>query len=802
MKISYNWLKEFIDFDLSAEKVAEILTNAGLPVEEIEYLGQDIENVVVGEVIEVGPHPNANKLRLCVVTDGKSKYPVVCGAPNVEVNHKFPFALIGAKLPGGIKIESRALRGVESQGMLCSTTELSLEEGKSDGIMLLPDDVELGTDIRKVLGLDDIVLEIEVTPNRGDCLSHLGVAREIAAAQGLSVMLPKTNFKETKTETSVSVEIKDSFCSRYLGRTIKGVSVNPTPLWMKNRLRNCGIRSINSLVDITNYVLLETGHPLHMFDRRLINGNKIIVRWSKKNEKLLALDGKERFLDVDIPVIADKTKPVALAGIMGGEESAVKDNTVDVFLESAYFDSGTIRQARKKLDSNTESSYRFERETDWENVLFSSRRVTHLVQELCRPQVIEPLIEVATKKYHHQKISLRFSRVNKILGTEIPVKFISEILERLCFTVKPSKNKNKDQVIVTVPSWRNDVKQEIDLIEEVARVYGYDKIPNQANPYRSVIDESGSGNRIKEKVVRDLLIGWGFSEVVNYSFVSSKDLDKLKLSGETDETVLELDNPLSEDFTVLRTNLIMRILKNMEHNFARQMDDIKIFEIGKTFFKKSGEVIEKSVLAGAMAGNENRKHWSLTEKTVDFYSLSGMIESMLKFFKVDKFEFVPSNKNYLSSGVSFDIIVQNKIIGHFGELHPEISGNCKFMQKIYLFELMLDELFPIFMLDKKYSSIPIYPYIRRDLSFIVPENVSYNQIEKLVLQTGGKQLKECSLFDVYQGKNIDPGLRSITCSVIYQSSETTLTNEEVDRYQDKIIKVLEEKLGAKLRVKV
>jgi phenylalanyl-tRNA synthetase beta chain len=826
MKVSYNWLKELVEFNISPEKLSDQLTMIGLEAAGITRLGQQINKVVVAQVLTIEPHPAADKLTVCKVFDGKSELVIVCGAKNIKVGDKVPLALAGASLPGGVKINKTVIRGTESNGMLCSEKELGLSE-ESSGILILDAKSLPGEDIKKILGQDDIILEVELTPNRGDCLSMLGIAREIAAI--LRFPLKKHSEKVHESGEDIKkltkISIKDvKLCPRYAARIIKNIKVGPSPLALQYRLRALGVRPINNVVDITNLVLMELGHPLHAFDYDLLEGKEIIVRRGEKDEKFVTLDEIERTLDGEILVIADTQRPVALAGIMGGLASSVSDKTTNVLLESAYFNPLSIRKSSRKLDLGTEASYRFERGVDIDNLIVALNRTASLIQQYCGGEIAKGLIDIYPHKMPVKEIIFRPEKANKVLGIEIPRAQMADILKHLGFIVKkqtaqktkaaktPAKN---DKLTIEVPPYRNDISAEIDLVEEVARIYGYDKIET-AKPYWQPVDNVVSGDLLLGKVLKDILVKNGFSEVINFSFMNREWLDKLHLApDDSRRQVLKIQNPLSAEMEVLRSTLIPAILENISWNLRHKVKDIKIFELAAVYIpRKEGSLPEeKKMLCGAVLGRDSEPYWGRQDKPVDFYYLSGVMENLLEALGIGScnrnqsagvtgvYSLKKSNEKIYHPGHSADVVVDKEVLGSFGELSPLLVAEQGFGAPIYMFELDCIKLLSYLNMGKKYRPLSKYPAITRDIALVVPDEISAEEILSLIRHEGKGLLKEAQLFDLYTGEQIKKGYKSLAYSLVYQSDENTLTDEEVNKVHGRISGALQNKLKIEIREK-
>ncbi|MCK4525390.1 MAG: phenylalanine--tRNA ligase subunit beta, partial [Candidatus Andersenbacteria bacterium] len=621
MKISYNWLKEFVEINISPEKLAEVLTMHSFEVENIIYQGEGLDGVVVGEILEVKKHPDADKLNLVKVNIGKDKIlEVVCGAPNVEVGQKVAVALVGAELPGGFKIEKRKVRGVESSGMICAEDELGLGEDH-EGIMVLDNNLKIGTPIKKALNLNDAIFEIDILPNRAhDCLCHLGVAREIAAILGLSIKYQVLSIKQNLKDSFLNIKIEDEkLCRRYSAIVVRNIEIKDSPAWLKNKLESCGVRPINNIVDITNYVMLAFGQPMHAFDADKLNG-KIVIRSAKKGEKILALDDEIYKLNKDELVIADEKNPIAIAGVMGGKDTAVDENTKNIIFESANFDCTNIRRTAKQLKLSSESSYRFEREIDPEITMPALNKAVEMAKDLAGGKIEEDIADIYPSPVQQKELEFKFERIKNLLGVEVVKKEVTRILKSLDFEVAV----NNEIIKVKVPTYRIDIERANDIIEEIGRIYGYENIPEVAP---EVEMRSVAGDKILslEKDLRIISEGLGFCEIYNYSFVSEKDINNLGLKIEDH---LELQNPLSEEHKFLRISVLPYLLKNVEKNL-KYKDSFMLFEMGRIYLKSNNKLPnEKRIFAGIMV-DKNIKN-SL------FYGLKGQVEILLSKLGIDK----------------------------------------------------------------------------------------------------------------------------------------------------------------------
>ena len=796
MRITYNWLKEFINIeDYSAEEIADIFTDIGIEVDSVSYVGKDIEKVVVGKIVSIEKHPNADKLKICQVDVGNGVIQIVTGADNIFEGAVIPVALHGAKLPIGIKIKRSKLRGVESNGMLCSEEELGLT-AHSAGIMILPDNanLELGADAVKALGLDDWIIEYEITTNRPDALSILGMARELKAVLGREITLPETSFEtvETMAEEELSLKVDDeTACPRYDGFVINDVKVGPAPLYMQIRLYLLGLRPINNVVDITNYVLYEIGQPLHAFDSKKVNDKTVVVRRAKEGEEIVTLDGVKRTLIGSDLLIADTEKPLALAGIMGGEDSGVTGNTVSVILESAHFDPLTIRKTAKRFGISTDASYRFERGADIEATIFAAERTLHLLQKFAGGKILSGKVECYPKPYTPKVIVFNPDKVKKIVGVDIPPRKSSEILSSLGFSIK----KEQDYIVVKVPSWRKyDVSREIDVIEEIVRIYGMKNVKSTYPLMHSNIKRPKDFFNILE--VKKFFSGRGLTEVINYSFVGRK---LFETCGFDFDSLMKISNPLSEEWVGMRDFLFPSLINTCVQNVKRNEKNVAIFETGVTF-KNLGENLPEEKLHISVLLSGKVPSDILSEREVDFYDTKGIVEEFLSYLGVDVQFSREENKPFLHPGQAAKITVSDREVGFLGKLHPNIEEKLEVKQSVYLAELDLDALFEVVEGKlPKFKKLPKFPPVTRDIAVVVDRDVFSKDVEELIEKTAGKLLEKIKLFDIYEGENIPEGKKSLAFSLIFRSFDKTLSDEEVSRIIEKVIKKLEQH-NIKLRV--
>ena len=807
MNVTLNWLKTYIDFEFSPSELADRLTMLGIEVESVKQLGAELEGVVVGRVTAIRPHPNADKLVLCQVDIGETEeLQIVCGAPNVRERMLAPVATIGATLPAGFTIKRAKLRGETSQGMLCSEKELGLSEDAA-GLMELPPDIPLGMPLSEALGLDDVVFELEITPNRPDCLSLIGVAREVRAETGNSLKLPTVDLKESDTNirdlTSVTIDAPD-LCPRYAARVIQGVKVAESPAWLQQRLASVGVGVINNIVDITNFVLMEYGQPLHAFDYHKLTENRIVVRRATEGERITTLDEAERQLTPDMLVIADAEKTVALAGIMGGYDSEITEATCDVLLESAYFNPSSVRATAKVLGISTEASYRFERGADPGVVRAALNRAAQLLVELAGGTVCEGIVDVYPGQQPLTQIQLRPERVNFVLGTSIETAEMVQILNRLGFDV----NATEDDYQVTIPTFRSDVTREIDLIEEIARVYGYDNIPTTLPKGDIPVPATDPKTEVRRRI-KHFLLAAGMMEAVNYSFCDPNCFDKIRL--ETNDSLrdaLPLQNPLSPEMSVLRTTLMPGLLENAQHNRNHQIDTIALFEMGSVFVR-DGESsrsdlriapLEPERVTGVLAGQIGEGIYSNPYRQPDFFDIKGLIEGMLEVCGIVDYSLQKTDTPIFHPGRNAEVLLDNGRIGAFGEVHPAVLDNYDLPYKAYLFEFDLEGLVDTATFAKRFEPIPIYPKVARDLAIVVDKETLSDMPTELIYATGGDAIESVRLFDVYEGEQVPEGKKSLAYTITYHSATETLTDKAVNALHNKVVKRLNRELGAELRM--
>lgn len=801
MIFTLSWLKDYVEFDSSPEELSHELTMGGLEVEAVEYQGKGLENVVTAQILETKPHPGADKLTLCLVTDGERNYDIVCGATNMKAGDKVALAKIGAHLPPGpkfeegLKIKKAKIRGEVSEGMLCAENEIGLGE-ESDGILILPESANLGVAIVEELGLDDVIFEIGITPNRPDCLSLTGVAREVAALSGTTVKYPEPDVAESSEDIDslASVELQDSEkCPRYSCRVIKGVKISPSPDWLKRRLEASGIRAINNVVDVTNYVLLELGQPLHAFDYNLLSEHKIIVRAAKNGENIETLDGVERKLTEEDLLICDAEKPIALAGIMGGATTEVSDSTTDVLLESAYFDPTTVRKTSKSTGLRSESSYRFERGVDPNGIITALDRASELICELSGGEVAKGRIDEYPKPIETQLVGLSIKRINKLLGTDIEEQEISRLLGAI--GLKHSETTD-GQMLFEVPTYRVDITREIDLVEEIARLHGYGNVPSTLPSVVMKTDTKAQRDKVKDKFKR-ILVSKGFYEVINYSFEAPEALHDYNKNNP-----LSILNPLTTETSAMRTSLLSGIVRNAVLNLNHQAQDVRIFEIGKVYLPEGENNLPNEInkIAGASTGRRGVEYWEKGE--ADYFDVKSMLESAfdsLSVSNVTKF-LAAHDYPFLHPGQSAVITIVGQEIGYIGEIHPDLREKLDISKKLFVFEIDIDTISRVSETQKRvFQPLPKFPSVRRDIALIVDETTPVGGILEEIEKSGSKLIEDAQVFDVFTGGSVEEGKKSVAVSIELRAADKTLTEEEINKAQDKTVKGLGLALGARLR---
>lgn len=795
MKFSEQWLRELVNPAIDTQGLVDQVTMAGLEVDEVEAVAADFSGVVVGEILTAEQHPNADKLRVCTVSDGSEEFQVVCGAPNARTGLKTAFAKVGAVLPGPdgkeFKIKKAKLRQVESFGMLCADDELGISDDHA-GIMELATDAPVGTCLREYLSLDDRIIDVDLTPNRGDCLSLRGLAREVGVLNKQPVSFVETKATDAAIDDSFPIALEaPEQCPRYVGRVIRDIDATAaTPLWMVEKLRRSGVRSIDPVVDVTNYVLLELGQPMHAFDLDKLAG-KITVRMAKQDEALTLLDGQEIKLNADTLAIADDNGAVAIAGIMGGETTGCTTETKNIFLESAFFSQLAIAGRARSYGLHTDSSHRFERGVDWQLQTQAIDRATELLLEIVGGQP-GPVIEVSSDDHLPvaQQVRLRHSKVNAMLAFDMPAEEIEEILTRLGLSVEISGEGGWQ---VAVPSYRPDITIEVDLIEELARVYGYNRLP-VAIPTASMPFKPNKEARISIDQVRRQLVGRGYQEAITYSFIEAG------LAKQFDDKyeAIALANPISAEMAVMRTSIWPGLVKAAQYNLNRQQTRVRLFETGQRFLSEGEEIAQQNVLAGLITGPRAPEGWTAASDAVDFYDVKGDIETLLGLAgAADEYSFAPGSHLALHPGQTAQIERGGKVVGFVGALHPSLKKELGLSGNLYLFEIELDCLREGRL--SRFSDLSKFPESRRDLALIADESVSFDAVRQCLTKQGGEYLQEVTLFDVYRGQGIESGKKSLAVGLTWQHPSRTLNDEEINSIIDTSVAALRAELDVSLR---
>ncbi|WP_296251553.1 phenylalanine--tRNA ligase subunit beta [Pseudomonas sp. UBA4194] len=791
MKFSEQWLRGWVSPQVSRDELVARLSMAGLEVDSVTPAAGVFSGVVVGEVLATEQHPDADKLRVCQVSDGNETFQVVCGAPNVRPGLKIPFAKIGAELPGDFKIKKAKLRGVESNGMLCSQSELQVGEG-NDGLMELPADAPTGQDFRAYLELDDASIEVDLTPNRGDCLSLAGLAREVGALYAAPVVRPTVSAVAPVNDEVRPIEVlAPAACPRFLGRVVRNVDLSrPTPLWMVERLRRSEVRSIDAAVDITNYVMIELGQPMHAYDLAEINGG-IRVRMAEEGEKITLLDGQEMTLRGDTLVIADHSRLLGIAGVMGGENSGVTAKTQDVFLEAAFFEPISVAGKARSYGLHTDASHRFERGVDSNLAREAMERATALLLEIAGGEP-GPIIESVNQQHLPQiaPITLRAERVSQMLGLELAAGEIEGLLTGLGLKVSAS---GEGQWSVAVPSHRFDISLEVDLIEELARLYGYNRLPVRY-PQARLAPQANPEARSDLPALRRLLVARGYQEAITYSFIDPKLFELFSPGVEP----LMLANPISADMAAMRSSLWPGLVKALQHNLNRQQDRVRLFESGLRFVGQLEGLQQEPMLAGVVCGSRLPEGWAQGRDTVDFFDVKADVEAVLGFAgALDAFTFVPGKHPALHPGQTARIERDGKEVGYLGALHPELVKSLGLDRPVFVFELILAEVSEGRL--PKFQELSRFPEVRRDLALLADRDVASSSVMAVIRENAGEWLTDLRLFDVYQGKGIDPHRKSLAVGLTWQHPSRTLNDDEVNTTTQAILTSLEQRLNATLR---
>ena len=797
MLISLNWLKQYVEIKESIEEVANALTMIGQEVEAIEIQGENLENVVIGQIVEFDRHPNSDRLTLLKVNVGEGEpLQIICGATNHKLNDKVVVAKIGATLPGDFKIKKSKIRDVESYGMLCSEEELGFAK-ESDGIIILPEDAPIGKEYREYLNLNDVIFELEITPNRPDCLSHIGIAREIAAYYDRKVKYPSIEINETieSINTLIKVNIDDKErCKRYVGKIVKNVKVQESPEWLKRRIQAMGLNPINNIVDITNFVMFEYNQPMHAFDFDKLKGN-INVRAAKENEEITTLDGVDRVLKNNELVIADEERAIAIAGIIGGDATKIDNETKNIFVEVAYFTPDNIRRTSRELGIFTDSSYRNERGMDIQNLETVVERAVSLIAEVAGGEILSDTIDRYLEKPEKYEISLNLEKLNKFIGKNLSSDEVAKILTNLNIEIKTI---GEDKMLLTPPTYRGDLIRPADIYEEVIRMYGFDNIEARM-PVMSIESGEENTNFKVSRIIREILREQGLNEVINYSFIpkSAKELFSFE------DGIIEIKNPLSEDMAIMRPSLVYSLVNNIKENLNRNQTDLKIFEVSKTFKNlgsaKDGLATEELKVAIALSGREDKNLWNQTKTDYDFYDLKGYIEYLFERLNINKFNLERAKDVNFHPGVSAEIKIGEDVIGIFGELHPTLINNVGIKrEKVFFAEINLTKLIKYMKIKVNYESISKYPEVLRDLAITLDKDILVGNMTKDIKKKVNL-VEKIDIFDVYSGDKVEEGKKSVAMSIVLRDKTRTLTDQDIDTAMKNILSLIKDKYNGEIR---
>ena len=803
MFVSYKWLQDYVDLSgISADELADKITKSGIEVEGVEKKSEGLKGVVIGHVLECERHPNADKLNKCLVNIGvEEPVQIICGAPNVGKGQKVAVATVGAVLPGNFKIKKAKLRGEESNGMICSLQELGIEsklvaKEYSVGIFNFPQDAKVGEDALTALGLDDEVLELSITPNRADALSMLGVAYEVAAILGREVKWPTIEKEEASENASDYIDVRVEAPEDnplYIASIVKDVKIGPSPLWMQTRLMNAGIRPHNNVVDITNYILLEYGQPLHAFDYDRLGSKEIVIRRAKDKEKIVTLDDTERTLTTDHLVITNGKEPVAIAGVMGGADSEVREDTTTVIIEAAYFTGPVVRKGSKDHGLRSEASARFEKGVDPARVRQAGERAAQLMAEYASGTILSGSVEFNDLKIEPAVLTITLDKINTSIGANISIDEVTDIFSRLNFDVKV----DGETFIVTVPTRRGDITIEADLVEEIARMYGYDNIPSTL-PVGSTTPGVLTDYQQKRRTVRRVLEGAGLYQATTYSLTS---LDKATQFILKEHDSIRLAMPMSEERSQLRLSIIPQLLEVVKYNNARQMDTVAVYEIGSVFFKQEEDQlpIEREHVAIAITGLWEANLWQGEKKPVDFFVAKGVLEAVTDSLGVtDQIQYRKASLNSMHPGRTAEVVLNNEVIGFIGQVHPTVQKDYD-IKETYVIEVSFHALAEAKVKPISYRMIPRFPSITRDIALVVDKDRTAGELEVIIKQAGGTLLQEVHLFDLYEGEHMEAGKKSLAFSLKYFDPERTLTDDDISKVHELVLNAVKDKAGAVLR---
>lgn len=805
MQVSINWLKDYIDIDISAEELAERLTMAGVPVENVVRADQGLDKVVTGKIEHLEPHPDSDHMLICQMNVGANDLlQIVTGAPNVKQGQIVPVALVGANLPCGKKISKGKLRGVVSNGMLCSADELNLDVEEAErGIYILPDDTPIGIQAAGVLGLDDVILEFELTANRSDCFSVFGLLNEISIVTGKPFKLPSITVNEDDARNAadmikIGIDAPD-LCNRFSARVLTNVKLAPSPSWMQQRLTGAGIRSINNVVDVTNFVMVELGQPMHAYDYDQVVGHVLTARQAVAGEQLHTLDDSNRLAKGGELVIADGEKAAGLAGVMGGFETEITDKTTTVVLEAANFNSASIRRTSRAVGLHSEASGRFERGVDINKTILALDRAAQLLQEMGACNVVKGIVDNYPVKKMPATVDFTIDQINNRLGTQLSADEILSILKKIGGEITGEGG----IYTLKVPSQRGDISIVEDLSEEVARFYGYDRIESTL-PYGRAVQGHQSAQQNFVDAIKNTLSNLGMNEELSFAFTNPPTFDKLNVPADSDlRRAVPIKNPLNDEYPLLRTTLLSSVIENLTRNFSRKNEDVRLFEVAPVFYPKALPVTEQPVeslkLAGMMSGRREPKGWSQQAADIDFYDLKGILEELFEHLSIKKYT-VEHGEHYAMHPGKTAVFKKGKdVLITFGELHPKVATAFDITKKVFVFEADVATLIKYAAKSFHYESLPKYPSITRDLAILVDNDVAAGDVEKIIVKNGGKDFNGVTLFDVYTGKNIADGKKSLAFTIKFQSNERTLTDADADDAFNKILDAVEKNCNAQLR---